>query len=165
MTTDLESGVNTFFVPSCGGQGPICLGHFYKGPVLHYPCFKVDKDQMLQPWSSWWCRGLGGRVLWSNTSWEVLKSLEGTLEGHYEMPVSSCLLLFAFWLIVQAVLVCPIIPSYHTVLVKCQSHGHLVLDRSLNEPVFYVQSSSWVFRCISWSWLTSSLYPSHILIP
>lgn len=166
MTTNLESGVNTFFVPSCGGRGTICSGHFYKGPILHYPCSKVDKDQMLQPWSSWWCLGERGG------SYEVTpheRSLShwggGTLEGHCEMPVSSCLLLFAFWLIVQAVLVCPIFPSCHAVLVKCQSHGHLVSDRSLNEPVFYVRSSPWVFRCISWSWLTPSLYPSHILIP
>lgn len=169
MTTNLESGVNTFFVPSCGGQGTVCLGHFYKGPIPHYPCSKVDKDQMLQPWSSWWCHGVEGGVCVE--SYEVtphersLSHWESTLEGHYEMPVSSCLLLSAFWLIVQAVLVCPIFPSCHAVLVKCQSHGHLVLDRSRNKPVFHVRSSSWVLCCISWSWLTPSLYPSHILTP
>lgn len=64
MTTDLESGVNTFFIPSCGGQGTICLGHFYKGPIPHYPCCRVDKDQMLQLWSPQWChRGQKGGVL------------------------------------------------------------------------------------------------------
>lgn len=58
--------------------------------------------------------------------------VESTVEGRYEMPVSSCHLLFAFWLIVQAFLVCQILPWYHAVLVKCQSHEHLILNWSPN---------------------------------
>lgn len=56
MPIDLESGENTFFVSSCGGQEiQVCLDYFCEGPILHHLNCKVNKSQILQPWSPWWC--------------------------------------------------------------------------------------------------------------
>lgn len=132
------------------GRGQFAWVTFIRVPSLITPTLKWIKTRF-------YSLGLHGGATGGKRveSYEVtphersLSHWGSTLEGNYEMPVSSCLLLFAFWLTVQEVLVCPILPSSHAVLVKCQSHGHLVLDRSLNEPVFYVRSLSWVFCCIS----------------
>lgn len=77
----------------CQQRTQICLGEFYKLPIPI--TFALRRGTQGGD-----TKGKGVESYETNLMGPP-KSLGFTLEGYYVMPVSSCLLLFAFWLIRQ----------------------------------------------------------------